>query len=78
MCIKNEAVDMVTPSNSGLSNLLRRALAKFAKTEYKSNVPDVSEFVSEFNKRTPEYVEQLGQKAVMYNAERMKARGWRL
>ncbi len=78
ICVKHEAFDIVTPSNSGLCSLLRRSLVKFAKTEYKGIVEDVSEFVNEFNERTPEYCNQLGNKAVMFNAEKLKRNGWRL
>ena len=63
--------------NQGLASLLRRALNKLAISEYNGIVEDIPAFVNVFNKRTPEYKLRLGQQAVLYNAEKQKARGWK-
>lgn len=75
--IKTPFGEEVTPEDPGLSNLLRKALIKLAKTEYKGAVADLHAFVKDFNERTPEYKEKLGHAAVIYNAEKLKARGWK-
>jgi DNA primase len=57
--------------------LLRKALKKFAWEEYDGVVENIPVFVGKFNERVPEYKERLGIQAVLQNAERLKARGWR-
>ena len=64
--------------NPGLASLLWRALNKLANSrEYNGVVEDINAFVNVFNKRTPEYKIRFGQQAVLYNAEKQKARGWK-
>jgi hypothetical protein len=64
--------------NQGLASLLRRTLNKFANSrEYNGIVEDLHSFVSVFNERTPKYKLRLGLQAVLYNAEKLKARGWK-
>jgi hypothetical protein len=64
--------------NLGLASLLRRALNKLANSsEYNGIVKDIYAFVNVFNDRTPEYKLRLGQQAILYNAEKQKARGWK-
>ena len=64
--------------NQGLASLLRRALNKLANSqEYNSIVEDIQSFVKVFNERTPEYKLRLRQQAILYNAEKQKARGWK-
>jgi hypothetical protein len=59
-------------------SLLRRALKKLANSrEYNGIVEDIHAFVAVFNERTPEYKIRFGQQAVLYNAEKQKARGWK-
>ena len=57
--------------------MLRKALKKFAWEEYDGVVENIPVFVGKFNERVPEYKERLGIQAVLQNAERLKARGWR-
>jgi hypothetical protein len=62
--------------NQGLASLLRRALNKLANSsEYNGIVEDILVFVNVFNERTPVYKIRFGQQAVLYNAEKQKARG---
>jgi hypothetical protein len=64
--------------NTGLASQLRMELNKLANSvEYNSSVEDLYAFVKVFNDRTPEYKILFGQQAVLYNAERQKARGWK-
>jgi hypothetical protein len=64
--------------DQGLASLLRRALNKLANSrEYNSSVEDLYAFVNVFNERTPKYKLRLGQQAILYNAEKQKARGWK-
>ena len=64
--------------NQGLASLLRRALNKFANScEYNGVVEDIYAFVNVFNERIPEYKLRLGQQAILYQAEKQKARGWK-
>ena len=64
--------------NTDLASLLRRALNKLANSvEYNGVVEDIHAFVKVFNERTPEYKIRFGQRAVLYNAEKQKARGWK-
>lgn len=58
--------------------LLRQALVKLAKEEYHLTVPDIDEFVRNFNSRTPDYKKSLGYVAVGNEARKLKMRGWRL
>ena len=65
-------------NNTGLASFLRGDLNKLANyLEYNSSVEDVYAFVKVFNERTLEYKLRLGQLAVLYNAEKQKARGWK-
>jgi hypothetical protein len=64
-------------NNSGLLALLRKALVKFARDEYKGIVPDLDEFIRMFNAKVPEYKKTLGPVAVGYNAKQLHMRGWR-
>jgi len=57
--------------------LLRKALIKFAWDEYNGVVENIPVFVGKFNEKVPEYKERLGLQAVLLNAERLKARGWK-
>ena len=45
--------------------------------EYNGVVEDIDAFVNVFNERTPEYKIRFGQWAVLYNAEKQKARDWK-
>ena len=59
-------------------SLLIRALNKLANSrEYNGIVEDIFAFVNVFNERTPEYKLRLGQQAILYNAEKQKARRWK-
>jgi len=58
-------------------SLLIRALNKLAISEYNGIVKDTHAFVDVFNERTPEYKLRFGQQAILYNAEKQKARGWK-
>lgn len=60
-----------------ISELMRRALKKFAKDEYNCIVESIPVFVGKFNERSPEYKERLGVGAVLFNAEQLSKRGWR-
>ena len=58
--------------------LLRRALNKLANSEkYNGSVEDRYAFVNVFNERNPEYEKCFGPQAILYNAEKQKARGWK-
>ena len=75
--LSSEAI-VNTDDNSDLVSLLRKALNKLANSvEYNGVVEDIDAFVNVFNKRTPEYKMRFGQWAVLYNAEKQKARGWK-
>ena len=60
-----------------VSELLRKALKKFTWDEYNGVVENIPVFVEKFNERSPEFKERLGNKAVLYNAEQLNARGWK-
>ena len=45
--------------------LLRKALIKYSRIKYNSSVEDVSEFVVNFNKQTPEYEQRVGYETVL-------------
>lgn len=60
-----------------ISELMRRALIKFAREEYNGIVSDIDEFIRMFNKKVPEYKKALGQDAIGYNANKLHMRGWR-
>jgi len=62
--------------NAPVSSLLRKALNKFAWTEYNGTVESIPVMVGKFNERNPEYKQRLGLDAVLSNAERLKTRGW--
>jgi putative DNA primase/helicase len=59
------------------SELLRRDLKNYARSEYNSVVENVPVFVGEFNKKFPGFVNSLGLQAILGNAERLNARGWK-
>jgi hypothetical protein len=62
----------------GLVSLLMRALNKLANSgKYNGSVEDIYAFVDAFNERDPEYKSRLGQQAILYNAEKQMARGWK-
>ena len=70
--------DQTHADNPGLASLLRRALNKLANSrEYNGVVEDIYAFVKVFNERTPEYKLRLGQQAILDNAEKQKAMGWK-
>jgi len=59
-------------------SLLIRALNKLANSHrYNGIVEDIDAFVNVFNERTPEYKIRFGQWAILYNAEKQKAREWK-
>lgn len=60
-----------------VSELLRKALKKFARDEYNGVVENIPVFVEKFNERSPEFKERLGNKAVLYNTEQLNAKGWK-
>jgi hypothetical protein len=63
---------------SDLTSLPIRALNKLANSQkYNGIVEDIHAFVNVFNERTPEYKIRFGQQAVLCNAEKQKARGWK-
>jgi hypothetical protein len=65
-------------ANTGLASQLRSELNKLANSrEFNCMVGDIHAFVNVFNERTPEYKIRFGQQAVLYNAEKQKARGWK-
>jgi hypothetical protein len=66
------------PVNSDLTGLLRRALVKLARDEYKGIVRDRDEFIRRFNTKVSEYVKALGVDVVAYNAKTLHMRGWRM
>jgi hypothetical protein len=51
--------------------LLGKALRKYSQIEYNSTVEDVSEFVSNFNKKIHEYEQRLGSELVLEEAEKL-------
>jgi hypothetical protein len=64
--------------NIGLASQLRSELNQLANSgEYYGMVEDIYAFVRVFNERTPEYKLRFGQQAILYNAEKQKARGWK-
>jgi hypothetical protein len=60
-----------------MSELLRRDLKNYARSEYNSVIDNVPVFVGEFNKMYPGFVNSLGLQAVLDNAERLHSRGWK-
>ena len=65
-------------TDSTIEELLRKALKNYAwSSEYNGVVESIPAFVSKFNERTPEYKQGLGFQAVLSNAERLSARGWK-
>ncbi len=60
-----------------MSELLRKALKKYAWDEYNGIVESIPVMVGKFNERTPEYKQRLGLQAVLDNAERLSSRGWK-
>jgi serine/threonine-protein kinase RIO1 len=64
--------------NPDIASLLRRDLNNLVNSlEYNGIVEDVYAFVKIFNERTPEYKIKFGPWAVLCNAEKQKARGWK-
>jgi hypothetical protein len=51
--------------------LLEKALRKYSKICYNSTVDDVPRFVSNFNKKTPEYEQRVGYMIVLEEAEKL-------
>ena len=72
-------IDEQNPTaNTGLASQLRSELNKLANSrEFNCMVGDIHAFVNVFNERTPEYKIRFEQQAVLYNAEKQKARGWK-
>jgi len=73
--IENE--ESYSHENLTTSELLRRDLKNYARSEYNSVVENVPVFVGEFNKRYPGFVNTIGLHAVLDNAERLNERGWK-
>jgi hypothetical protein len=70
--------DQKSVDNADIVSLLRRALNKLANSgEYNGILNDTHAFVHLFNERTPEYELCLGPQAILYNAKKQKARGWK-
>jgi hypothetical protein len=64
--------------NTGLASQLRSELNQLANSrEYNGIVEDIHAFVNVFNEGTPECKIRFGQQAIIYNAEKQKARGWK-
>jgi len=63
--------------NLTTSELLRRDLKNYARSEYNLVVDNVPVFVGEFNKMYPGFVNSLGLQAILDNAERLNSRGWK-
>ncbi len=61
--------------NSSTTDLLRKALNKFANDEYHGIVENPQIFVGKFNERCPEFKERLGLHAIMFNAEQLNKKG---
>ena len=72
-------IDEQNPTaNTGLASQLRSELNKLANSRgFNGMVGDIHAFVNVFNERTPEYKIRFEQQAVLYNAEKQKARGWK-
>ena len=63
--------------DSSTTGLLRMALKKYANDEYHCIVENINIFVEKFNERSPEFKARFGNKAILFNAEQLSARGWR-
>ncbi len=63
--------------NLTTSELLRRDLKNYARSEYNSVVENVPVFVGDFNRKYPGFVNNLGLQAILDNAERLNERGWK-
>jgi len=63
--------------NLTTSELLRRDLKNYARSEYNFVIDNVPVFVGEFNKMYPGFVNDLGLQAILDNAERLHSRGWK-
>lgn len=63
--------------NITMSELLRRDLKNYARSEYNSVIENVPIFVGEFNKKYTGFVNTLGLQAILGNAERLNSRGWK-
>lgn len=72
---QNEETDIM--KNLSSCELMRMDLKNFARSRYNLIVDNIPVFVGEFNKEFPGYKQKYGQQAVMQNAERLKAKGWR-
>src|SRR5665647_1366477 len=73
----NQNVESDSEENLTTSELLRRDLKNYARSEYNSVVENVPVFVGDFNKKYPGFVNSLGLQAILSNAERLKEMGWR-
>ena len=72
---QNEETDIM--KNLSSCELMRMDLKNFARSRYNLIVDNIPVFVGEFNKEFPGYKQKYGQQAVLQNAERLKAKGWR-
>lgn len=72
---QNEETDIM--KNLSSCELMRMDLKNFARSRYNFIVDNIPVFVGEFNKEFPGYKQKYGQQAVLQNAERLKAKGWR-
>jgi len=63
--------------NLTTSELLRRDLKNYARSEYNFVIDNVPVFVGEFNKMYPGFVNDLVLQAILDNAERLHSRGWK-
>lgn len=75
--MNSETSEIKSSLNSGTIGLMKRALVKFARDEYKGTVSDIDEFTRRFNKKVPEYKESLGRDIIDYNANKLHIRGWK-
>jgi len=59
-------------------SLLWRTLNTLANSgRYNGSIEDMCAFVNAFNERDPEYILRLVPQAILYNAEKQMARGWK-
>lgn len=73
----NQNVGSDSEENITTSELLRRDLKNYARSEYNSVIENVPVFVGDFNKKYPGFVNSLGLRAILDNAERLKKMGWK-
>ena len=64
-------------NNHSNCELLRTDLKNYARSHYNLIVENIPVFVGEFNNKYPGYKQRLGLQAVLSNAERLSARGWK-